>query len=179
MDGALKEHVESLFDKGALDGIDEDALARLLDIIVTFITVIAVQGFLGTLHLEGTVKRVLDDEEFMTVAAHALLATMLYAATGNHDWPDRLAVLHSAHGEHPIVGQLVRSYALAMYRFGNVGDEVAGRDRAFSRRCLRGRLGSCLRTGRGGGAGTAEGRSRRATAEEASLGPEQGAADWR
>jgi predicted MPP superfamily phosphohydrolase len=130
-EGALRSHVEELLGEGAMEDVDPDAVARFFELIITFITVIAAQTTLGTIHLEGTLRRVLDDEEFMESTAHALLATMLYAATGNSDWPDRMATLYNRHAEHPIVAEMVRSYALARYRFGELGEGEATKVESF------------------------------------------------
>jgi predicted MPP superfamily phosphohydrolase len=127
-DDFLKTGLEELIGDGR---IDSDALARLFEIMLTFITVIAAQSLLGTLHLEGTIKRVADDREFMDNSGHALMTTMLYAATGNADWPDACARLFEAHSDHPIVAELARSYALAMYRFGDLSESTASRLESF------------------------------------------------
>jgi hypothetical protein len=100
--------------------VDLDAVARFIELILVFITVLAAQMSLGTIHLEGTVTRLIDDEEFMASSAHALLVTMLYAAIGAPNWPDRMSDLYEKHRDHPVVAELVRTYALAMYRLGGL-----------------------------------------------------------
>jgi len=99
-----------------------EVMARLVDLLLVFISVVAVQSALGTVHLEGTVVRALEDEEFMSSTAHALLTTMLYAAIGAPDWPERLAVLYHRQREHPVVAEIARTYALATYQYAGLSD---------------------------------------------------------
>jgi hypothetical protein len=111
--------------------VDRDAVARVVELILVFITVLAVQGSLGTIHLEGTVALALDDDEFMASTAHALFATMLYVAIGAPDWPDRMSALYDRHREHPVVAELVRTYALTMYRLGQLSGSEEPKVEAF------------------------------------------------
>jgi hypothetical protein len=117
-EGFLRERLSEIAEEISGQPVDRDALARAVDLILVFVSAIALQSTLGTIHLERTVDRVLADEDFMSSTAHALLASMLYAAVGAPDWPDRLRTLYQRHRNHPVVAEVVRTYALALYRFG-------------------------------------------------------------
>src|SRR5205823_1435316 len=76
-EGVLREMIiESLGEEKGLDEnafeVSADTVARLVEFLLVFVTVVAVQSMLGTIHLEGTVQRALDDEDFMQSSAHAL-----------------------------------------------------------------------------------------------------------
>jgi predicted MPP superfamily phosphohydrolase len=101
-------------------GADEEDAAFLLDrvvgLVVTFATTIAVASSLANVHVEQILVAVLDDEEFMSSAAHALYSTLLYCHMKLPGWPDRLDSLYRRHRAHPFVSELVRTWALVSYR---------------------------------------------------------------
>jgi hypothetical protein len=115
-EGAVAEQVVRLLQDRTDGEVDREAVARMIDLLIVFMTVIVVQSSLSTVHLEGTVRRVLDDDEFMSTTVHALLTTFLYAALGADDWPERMQTLYQTHVGHPVVAELITTYSLAMYR---------------------------------------------------------------
>lgn len=82
----------------------------------------------GSVHLQGVLDQVLDDDKFVSAAANDLFATMLYAMLEFPRWPERLRQLHERHGAHPMVREVARHWALR--RYAN-GDFKAGVEKAL------------------------------------------------
>lgn len=95
--------------------IDETFGDRLTEVVVTLGTGYFLVNSVGTVHLEGILVEVLEDDAFMAKTALALYATFLYAELRLSRWPARLSALQKRHGVHPVVGGLVRSTAMAAY----------------------------------------------------------------
>jgi hypothetical protein len=82
----------------------------------------------GSVHLRGVLEEVLDEDEFVAIAANDLFATMLYAMLEFPRWPERLRQLHERHGAHPMVREIARRWALRKH----ANDESArGVDKAL------------------------------------------------
>jgi predicted MPP superfamily phosphohydrolase len=92
-------------------------------LVVTFMT-FGLYANAGSKHIQIVMERLLDEEEFMSQAANALLASMLYAMLGFPGWPERLGKLHELHPRHPMVGEVARRWALRSYVSGSLDARV-------------------------------------------------------
>jgi hypothetical protein len=74
----------------------------------------------GSIHHVKILTGLLDDPEFMQESSNALFATMMYASLEFSGWPGRLHALVGQHGEHPMVTETVRQWALMEYHHGDI-----------------------------------------------------------
>jgi predicted MPP superfamily phosphohydrolase len=116
-EGLRKRLEEALLDDdGHGDADARESIERIAEALTTYLMVMAVQGTLSTPQLLGVLNDVVNDDEFMTPAAHALLATMAYVRLQGTGWVERLEALYRQHGDNPIIAQIVRSTALRAYQ---------------------------------------------------------------
>jgi hypothetical protein len=106
---------------------DEDSAARVAEMLITMIMGVVVTGALASKKLEEVAGKVLDDEDFYAVTAHALFGTIYYVLMAFDGWDRRLLKLSERHGEHPIVKGLVLSLATSFYRSADTGEQEARR----------------------------------------------------
>lgn len=112
--GVLRELFEEVLEEA--DPKRRRSLAEhIARVLVVMVMTVRLYVNAGSAHLQGVLERVLDDEEFMSETAHAFFATMLYSLLGLARWPERLSALYRRHGKHPVVRELVRSWALSAY----------------------------------------------------------------
>lgn len=123
----IRERMESEAAREVIEstGEDEESMARLTELIIVMMMVVAGTSSLASPHLETVARKVLEDEEFMDPTAHALFATLFYALMRFPDWINWLIALYETHSEHPIVKELVISLALSAYRSPRISDAEA------------------------------------------------------
>jgi len=129
MHGLLREALGAASeapDEQEVDGVEQIAATLTTSMVTAF-----VGSTLGSAQLEGVLREVLRDREFMQETAHATLATMLAYRIGLRGWPGLIKELYEHHGEHPVVAQLALSVALSAYRSPDTGDAVAGELESF------------------------------------------------
>jgi hypothetical protein len=90
-------------------------LNQFIGTIMTIVVVGRAGAVLGIPQLDGPVRALLDDADFMASAAHALLTTRLVIDYRQDGWVDRLRSLRDAHGKHPIVGEVIWAWAMVSY----------------------------------------------------------------
>jgi 3',5'-cyclic AMP phosphodiesterase CpdA len=113
--GELRQLLEAALPEASDPDRRRSAIEHLARAFMISVMQFALLVNVGSVHLEGVLSRVLDDDEFMDETAHALFASMLYAHLGFNGWPTRLRQAHDRHPGNPWVNQLMRGFALSAY----------------------------------------------------------------
>jgi hypothetical protein len=122
--GTLREVLERLT-KEPLDDDGQARLNRILRLALMLTLALAVVETLGHKQIEGVLLNVLEDEEFMSSAIHALLCTLLAVILKLPEWPQRLIDLQQTHGKHRFVADLVQDVGMNRFQSATVSDDDA------------------------------------------------------
>lgn len=124
--GSLQELIDDVIPivegrRGAPPDPEQVAKRARLVQHITRVFVVAVMSTLltadvGSQRLQKVLDLVFADKEFMGDTASALLVAHLYSRLRMREWPKRLRTVYDVHGRHPIVRQLIRTWALTDYQ---------------------------------------------------------------
>lgn len=116
--GELRTILAQLFSDEEDEEKRRSAADHFSRVLVVSFMVFDLYAGTGSVHLQGVLKDVLDDDGFVAAAANDLFATMLYAMLEFPRWPERLRQLHERHGTHPMVREVARHWALRRHANG-------------------------------------------------------------
>jgi predicted MPP superfamily phosphohydrolase len=122
--GGMEDVVKPMFSQDKDDERRKSLIQHVARVFVINLMAVGLYVEAGSVHHEKILEEILDDETFMANTSNAMFASLLYAMLEFKDWPDRLSQLYDQHGDHPMVGEMVRTLALSEYQ----SEELSKRD---------------------------------------------------